>query len=68
MNSQISISYFNVNGLHNSHLGCKLDTADLVNNITRYDITRYDITILSVTWGCSHDTHINGHDSFSIKR
>ena len=62
MNSQISISYLNVNGLHNSRLGCKLDTADLVNNITRYDIS-----ILSETWGCSHDTYINGFDSFSIK-
>ena len=49
MNSQISISYFNVNGLQNSHLGCKLDTADLVNNITRYDITRYDITRYDIT-------------------
>ena len=48
MNSQISISYFNVNGLHNSRIGCKLDTADLVNNITKYDIS-----ILSETWGCS---------------
>ena len=71
MNSQISISYFNVNGLHNSRLGCKLDTADLVTNITGYDITRYDITrydiTISETWGYSHDTHINVFDSFSIK-
>ena len=62
MNTQISISYFNVNALHNSRLGCNLDTADLVNNITRYDIS-----ILPETWGCSHDTHIDGLDSFSIK-
>ena len=62
MNFQISTSYFNVNGLHNSRLGHKLDTADLVNNITRYDIS-----ILSQTWSCSHDTRIDGFDSFSIK-
>ena len=62
MNSQISISYLNVNGLHNSRLGCMLDTADLVNNISRYDIS-----ILSETLGCIHDTHIDGFDSFSIK-
>ena len=41
MISQISISYLNVNGFHNSRLGCKSDTADLVNNIV---ITRYDIS------------------------
>ena len=62
MSCQISVSYFNVNGLYNSRLGCKLDTAELVNNIIRYDIS-----ILFETWGCSHGTHINVFDSFSIK-
>ena len=58
----ISISFWNVKGLHSPLFGCKLNINDFVEKIQRYDIS-----IVAETGGCNHDDKIAGYKLIGIK-
>ena len=58
----ISISFWNVKGLHCPLFGCKLIINDFVEKIQKYDIS-----IVAETWGCDHDHNITGYKLIEIK-
>ena len=60
--SELSISYLNMKGLHDSVVGCKLN-----DTFIRDNIFSHDITVLSETWGCSHNPSIQGYNSVILK-
>ena len=60
--SELSISYLNIKGLHDSIVGCKLN-----DKFIRDNIFSPDITVLSETWGCSHNPSIQGYNSVVLK-
>ena len=49
----LSISHWNIKGLHDPIFGCKLQLPEFTKNISEYDIN-----ILSETWGCSYEINI----------
>ena len=44
--SSLSVTEWNIKGLHDPIFGCKLQSADFLNNLNKYDIN-----ILTETWG-----------------
>ena len=46
----LSISHWNIKGLHDPIFGCKIQSTEFVDSLDNYDIN-----ILTETWGCSHD-------------
>ena len=53
----LSISHWNIKGLHDPIFGCKLQLPELTKIISEYDIN-----ILSKTWGCSHEINIPNYE------
>ena len=60
--SELSISYLNLTGPHDSIIGCKLN-----DTFIRDNIFSHNITVLSETWGCSHNPSIQGYNSVVLK-
>ena len=48
--SSLSVTQWNIKGLHDPIFGCKLQSADFSNSLNKYDIN-----ILTETWGYSHE-------------
>ena len=55
----LSVSHWNIKGLHDNILGCKLQSAEFLKSISKHDIV-----ILAETLGCSHDISIS---NFEVK-
>ena len=58
----ISISFWNVKGLHCPFFGCKLNIDDFVEKIQRCHIS-----IVGETWGCKHYHNIADYKLIEIK-
>ena len=48
--SSLSVTQWNIKGLHDPIFSCKLQSTDLLNSLNKYDIN-----ILTETWGCSYE-------------
>ena len=56
--SSLSVTQWNIKGLHNPIFGCKLQSADFLNSLNKYDIN-----ILTEAWGCSHQVIVPNFDT-----
>ena len=58
----ISISHWNIKGLHDPIFGCKIQSVEFLDSLDNYDIN-----ILTETWGCSHDITVPNFEVEVIK-
>ena len=58
----LSISHWNIKGLHDPIFGCKIQSVEFLDSLDNYDIN-----ILTETWGCSHDITVLNFEVEVIK-
>ena len=51
--SSLSVTHWNIKGLHDPIFGCKRQSANFLNSLNKHDIN-----ILTETWGCSHEVTV----------